>query len=76
MIADLGRKFETEGPFDPDFDVPHDTMLTTRFRAARQPTSPRTVCRVLAEIRHLPRDAAAIIESVKQIPCPKRWKRK
>lgn len=67
MIADLGRKFETEGPFDPDFDVPHDTMLTTTISGGAATNVTPDVCEFTFEIRHLPeRDAAAVIEGVKR----------
>ncbi|SDH69140.1 acetylornithine deacetylase [Alloyangia pacifica] len=29
MISERGKRYETEGPFDPDFTVPHATMLAT-----------------------------------------------
>ncbi|MFV1849702.1 MAG: hypothetical protein ACFHHU_16265 [Porticoccaceae bacterium] len=29
LIAEKARDFEENGPFDPDFTVPHSTMLTT-----------------------------------------------
>lgn len=67
MISDLARTFETDGPFDADFTVPHSTMLTTTITGGTATNVTPDACEFTFEIRHLPdHDAEAAIESIKK----------
>ncbi len=53
-IADVAKTFETNGPFDLDYTVPHSTMLTTLIKGGRATNITPDFCQFDFEIRHLP----------------------
>ncbi|WP_085584372.1 acetylornithine deacetylase [Thalassospira mesophila] len=66
LISDVAREIETNGPFDPDFTVPHSTMLTTTISGGTATNVTPDSCEFTFEIRHLPdHDAAAVIDNIK-----------
>lgn len=66
LIAEKAREFEENGPFDPDFTVPHSTMLTTTVSGGTATNITPDYCEFTFEIRHLPdHDAEAVIGDIR-----------
>ena len=66
LIAEKARDFAENGPFDPDFTVPHSTMLTTTIGGGTATNVTPDYCEFTFEIRHLPgHDAEAVIEEIR-----------
>ncbi|MFH1805921.1 MAG: acetylornithine deacetylase [Pseudomonadota bacterium] len=67
MISDIGRDFEINGPFDPDFTVPHSTMLTTTIGGGTATNVTPDFCEFTFEIRHLPdHDAQTVLAHIQR----------
>lgn len=53
MAADRAERYRTEGPFEPDFTVPHPTMLTTLVEGGVATNVTPSRCSFVFEIRSL-----------------------
>jgi acetylornithine deacetylase len=53
MIADRAARYAAEGPFDPDFTVPHPTMLATMIEGGIATNVTPAACGFTFEIRSL-----------------------
>jgi acetylornithine deacetylase len=58
MIAERGRRYRSEGPFDPEFSVPHSTMLTTIVEGGVATNVTPDTCTFVFELRSLEETAA------------------
>jgi acetylornithine deacetylase len=58
MIAERARRYATEGPFDPEFSVPHATMLTTMIEGGVATNVTPDACSFVFELRSLEESAA------------------
>ncbi len=59
LLASLGRRCAAQGPFDPDYDVPHTTVHVGTIRGGTALNIVPRECRFDFEIRHLPADDPA-----------------
>lgn len=65
LIAERADRFRQEGPFDPDFTVPHSTMLVTMIQGGVATNITPERCSFTFEIRSLPRhDARAELTGI------------
>ncbi len=55
-LADMAARKAAEGPFDPDFDVPHTTVHTGTIEGGTQLNIVPGHCRFEFEFRYLPQD--------------------
>ncbi|QUJ70232.1 acetylornithine deacetylase (plasmid) [Photobacterium sp. GJ3] len=53
-ISEQAERFKTEGPYDHDYTVPHNTMLTTMISGGVATNITPEDCAFRFEIRHLP----------------------
>ena len=58
MIAERARRYQSEGPFDPDYSVPHSTMLTTVVEGGVATNVTPDTCVFVFELRSLEETAA------------------
>jgi acetylornithine deacetylase len=65
FLRRMGRRFQAEGPFDPDFDVPHTTVHTGWIEGGVALNIVPTDCAFEFEFRHLPdQPAEPMLEEV------------
>lgn len=66
-LRGMARRFASEGPFDPGFDIPHTTVHTGVFRGGTALNIVPSVCEFDFEFRYLPEeDPAALLAQVQR----------
>jgi len=71
LISERGKRYETEGPFDPEFTVPHATMLATMIKGGVATNVTPDSCSFTFELRSISgmdpeADMSALLNEIEQ----------